>query len=117
MPSNLPSRGREEALTRPFDIKTDRDGGRILVQLSGELDDRTRHPFDRVVSMLTRDRAREVVLDLRRLSFISTGGQRELLLLWQRSRTGGFDFRLIGPSDFLRECFRTTGVDRLLQLA
>ena len=102
--------------TRPFHIKAVRDGDRILIRLSGELDDGTRHPFDRIVSMLTRERALEVVLDLRRLSFISTGGQRELLLLWRRSRAEGYDFRLIGLSDYLRESFRTTGVDKLLQL-
>lgn len=89
----------------------------MLVRLIGELDGRTRHPFDRLVSMLDRERASDVVLDLRRLRFIDKIGQREVLLLWQRSAADGFDFKLVGATADVRDRFRATGVDRLLRLA
>jgi anti-anti-sigma factor len=102
---------------RPFEIEIERDCDRVDVRLIGELDGRTRRPFDHLVAMLGHERPSEVILDLRRLRFIDTGGQREILLLWQRSTARGCDFRLVAASDDVRARFRTTGVDKLLQLA
>jgi anti-anti-sigma factor len=58
-----------------------------------------------------------VVLDLHRLSYMDTTGQRELLLFWRRSRAEHFNLSLIGVSQDLRERMRITGVDKLLRLA
>jgi hypothetical protein len=47
---------------RPIEIETERERDRVRVRLIGELDSRTRRPFDHLVAMLDRDRASEVIL-------------------------------------------------------
>lgn len=103
--------------TRPFEIRTRREGERIVAHLIGELDGRTAFPFHHLISMVNRESASELVLNLGRLRFIDKAGQREVLLLWQRAAADAFGFRLVGASGYVRESFRTTGVDRVVALA
>jgi anti-anti-sigma factor len=109
--------GQPASQRAPFRIEARRDGGRVHVELIGELDGRTKNPLYHLFWMLRERHASEVVLDLRRLGFIDKNGLKEVLLLRRKSELDGFGLRLVGVSEETARRFSARGLDRVFGLA
>jgi anti-anti-sigma factor len=95
----------------------DRDGDTVFARLAGELDLAAEEPLDTLFGQLAGEAAtRNLIVDLRGISFMDSTGLRILLKQEMGSRRDGFDFALIPPRGPAMKVLRLSGVDRLIEL-
>lgn len=82
------------------------------MQARGELDLATAETLDAALNDI--DGARQVSLDLRRLSFIDSTGLRLLMSLDQRARRDGFELSLVAPEPPADRPIQLCGLDKVL---
>jgi anti-anti-sigma factor len=87
-----------------------------LVRLSGRIDAAAVAPVQKLVRQAAAAGAREVVVDLSDVTFISSSGLRVLLLLARELRKDGGDVRLCAARPQVAEVFHLTGFDRIFEL-
>ena len=98
----------------PFRCEVARDGARGCVRPVGELDLETVHLVEEQLSGLREAGVREMVLDLRGLTFMDSSGLR-LVIRWDTAaRSNGFDFALVPGPDAVQRVFDLTGMEEHL---
>ena len=110
--------GRGATRPRPeppcLGIEADEEGHTYIVRLLGELDLDGCESVEVALMQAENSRARKILLDLDRLSFIDSSGLR--LLVRVASRDTGDRLRITRGSQQVAEIFRLTTLDRLLPL-
>lgn len=97
-----------------FHIRVDRKDGSACVRPVGELDLATVGELDGRLEALRAEGVRQVVLDLRGLTFMDSTGL-SLTARWSaEAARDGFDFALVAGSRPVRRLFALTGLDRRL---
>lgn len=91
-----PSSERHVAGPTRFEIRMQRDGEVVHVEPAGELDLATSATLRNRVDALIATDARQVIIDLRHLTFIDCAGVRTLLALDAGARRHGTQLSLIG---------------------
>ncbi len=91
-------------------MHSDRDGDVHVVELVGELDMNTAPAFDAEIKRVERSDAREIIVDLSGLTFISSDGLKALIHANARSRAGHSRLRLLRGSDHVQQTFETAGL-------
>ena len=98
-----------------LDVEVEHDGASTRLALVGELDLGTIGIVEAELADAC-DRARLVVLDLRRLEFIDSTGLRLLLTLDAASRRDGFDLSIVTGPRGPENVFELTGLGSRLPL-
>jgi anti-anti-sigma factor len=99
-------------------VTTSRHGDTTTVSVSGELDIATTELLRGHLLWLLQEagRDREVVLDVRRLSFIDAAGLGVLVALHHQARRRHTPLRLAGVSPAMRRLLSVTGLDAHLDM-
>jgi anti-sigma B factor antagonist len=110
---------RSEAGTPSGDLRceTAREEQTGWVQPFGELDLDSVHRVEGALEQLRDVGCRQVVLDLRGLTFMDSTGLR-LVIRWDTAaREDGFRFAIVPGQDVVQRVFRLTGMDSHLSVA
>jgi anti-sigma B factor antagonist len=86
------------------------EGSLQTLVLRGELDLATAPELEDAVAAVSRDGARELVLDLRHVAFMDSSGLRTVLAAMDTCRLHGCEFMLIPGTGACRRLFELTGV-------
>ena len=87
-----------------------------VVELSGRIDAATAPEVNRMVRQAMRDGGKQIVVELRDVTFLSSSGLRALLLLARELRREGGDLVLCALQPQVAEVFHVTGFDQIFQL-
>lgn len=98
-----------------MDIDVERKNGTLIAQVSGRVDSANAREFEQALSNAIGDDGR-VILDLGKLSYISSSGLRVLLLVAKALRNKGAEFGLCSLSDPIREVFEISGFDKIIPI-
>jgi anti-anti-sigma factor len=89
--------------------------GRITVWLAGEIDLATRAELESVLRFALGE-PRELVLDLRGVTFVDSSGINLFVALHRECERNGVRLAIAAPTEPTRRLFEVTGVDRLLTI-
>lgn len=87
-----------------------------VVTLAGRIDAATAPEVNRIVREAIRDGGKQIVVELRDVTFLSSSGLRALLLLSRELRREGGDLVLCALQPQVAEVFHLTGFDKIFQL-
>ena len=96
--------------SRRFRVRTERDGDRAVVKISGDLDIYTSAELRGALLDLVDADAGTVVVDLSDVEFIDSTGLGVLVLAQKRLRQQGGEVILRSPSDKTRTILEITGL-------
>ena len=97
-----------------FSLVVHPDGGRVRIDLQGELDLFATRPVRQRVAECVGAGFGEVVLDLRGLSFIDSTGMRLLLGFNLQARRDGWTLWLIRGPESVQRVFEIAGTSKVL---
>ncbi len=97
-----------------MEIKQQREGEKLNVQLKGRLDAVTAIQLDKEISKML-DGVEDLTMDLAKLDYIASAGLRILLKFQKRMNTQG-NFKIINVNRDVREVLDMTGFSRLLTI-
>ena len=116
----LESRLVSERSTPPpaaFSCDVGRNGSSAWVRPAGELDLDTVHRVESALAELCVEGCRNLLLDLRQVTFMDSTGLR-LVIRWQTAaHQDGFEFAIVPGSEVVQRVFRLTGMDDHLTVA
>lgn len=87
-----------------------------VVSLVGRIDASSAPEISRLVRQAMRDGVKQIVVELREVTFLSSSGLRALLLLARELRREGGDLVLCALQPQVAEVFHLTGFDQIFQL-
>lgn len=87
-----------------------------VVPLSGRIDASSAHSVNKLVREAMAEGARQIIVELRDVTFLSSSGLRALLLLARELRREGGDLVLCALQPQVAEVFHLTGFDQIFQL-
>jgi anti-sigma B factor antagonist len=98
-----------------LEIRDEAESDRHTLSLSGQLDIATAGELEATIASLCNDGAREILLDLHRLSFVDSTGLRVILTVRELCETHACDFALTRVQVPVQRLFEHTGLgDRLV---
>ena len=97
-----------------MDVATERQDDVLSVLVSGRIDGSNAAAFEEAVRAAISDSDRAVVMDLEKLSYISSAGLRVLLMI--AKNLSGRDAKLVlcAMSDQIREVIEISGFDKII---
>ncbi len=98
-----------------MNIKTEKKGSYLTLALEGELNTLNAAEFEKEYEM-NKDGATEVILDLEKLTYISSSGLRAILCIRQELNRAGGTLCICNVPDAVMEVFRFTGFARFLNI-
>jgi len=97
-------------------VNSERDGSALVVAVDGRIDGSNSQDFqDRFEEAITDD-DRAVVLDMGKLTYISSSGLRATLLLARRLQRQQAKFAICSLSPSIKEVFEISGFDRIIKV-
>jgi anti-sigma B factor antagonist len=100
-----------------FSCEVIRNGGHDWVRPAGDLDLDTAHRVESALGALREEGSGDLVLDLRRVTFMDSTGLR-LVIRWDTAaREGRFRFAIVPGGEVVQRVFRLTGMDEHLTVA
>jgi len=93
-----------------FELAVDADDGRVTFTPRGELDLATAPELEDKVLFAIREGGRQVVLDLRELSFMDSTGVRTIVSAHQAADESGCELRVVRPA-------RESPVSRVIEIS
>ena len=99
-----------------FQILVERDGASVALRLTGEMDISCEEAFAATLRVCIADGAKDVLVDLSKLTFIDSSGLRMLIALWDRSCENGLDLSMLQGTGQVRRTMEIAGLDRLLPI-
>ncbi len=98
-----------------FDFEVDERAGRIDVRVRGELDTQAVFRLEPTLDALPeRSPSKEVVFDLRELTFVDSSGLGVLVAADERLRRHGAGTRFLRPPEPVMRIFRLAALDEAL---
>jgi len=91
-------------------ITIEREGGRDVLHLDGELDPHTAPLLKQQVDELAADGSLDIVLDLSQLAFIDSSGLRVVISAHREMADRGGQLTLQSPSDTAQRLLEITGL-------
>jgi anti-anti-sigma factor len=101
---------------KPFSIHIDESDEMVRVVLEGELDIATTPTAEAELRRLEHNRARLIVLDLRRVTFMDSTGLRLLVAADARAREAGHRLAIVKGPAAVHRVLELTGLDAKLDL-
>ncbi len=99
-----------------LEVTSERRGEGAYLRLSGELDMYSAGRLEQELNRLAKEGLDPVVVDLRALTYVDSTGLATVLAADRRARGGGRRLVVVRGSQSIQWRFRTTGVDRLLDM-
>ncbi len=99
-----------------MDITINEQKGRLVVTLSGDLDNMASSQAERSIAPVFERTDCDVVLDCTDMSYISSSGLRILLNVYKHTRANGHVSILKGLDDEVREVFELSGFLQLFKV-
>ena len=93
-----------------FELTVDTDDGRVTFTPRGELDLATAPELEERVLEALREGGRQVVVDLRELSFMDSTGVRTIVAAHQTAEQSGCELRVVRPA-------RDSPVSRVIEIS
>ncbi len=93
-----------------FTASLTRQGRTVIIDLEGDLDSTTATDFRIKVEEAATGDVQRLVLDMRRLAYLSSAGLRGLVFARQKMGDG-VQITLVGANDAVSETIRLTGFD------
>lgn len=94
-----------------FEIDTEWDGEQVRVLTAGELDLATSPQLEQEMDTILARGARQVTIDMAKITFVDSSGLRVLIGLHERSTEDGWELALTFPSEQARTVFRISGAE------
>ena len=94
-------------------INVERDFELVTLAITGRLDATTAPNLEAVVNELYED-AKELVIDMSELEYISSAGIRVLLGAYKKMNLTQGTIRIVKANDMVREVFEMTGLSEML---
>jgi anti-anti-sigma factor len=104
----VPSREPSPSDILSLDVRP--DGGRVVVAVRGELDMATIGSVEDALQALREAGSRDVVLDLRALTFVDCAGLNMLLAAGRDARADGWNLAILDGSPALERLLEITGL-------
>ena len=101
---------------KALEVTAERRGEGAHIQLQGELDMYSAGRLEQELEGLGRDCCELVLLDLRALDYVDSTGLATILGAARRAQDAGRRFVVVRGSASVQWRFRTTGIDRLLEM-
>ena len=98
-----------------METRTDRTGGVLVVRTGGRLDGVNAREFEDALQDVIDDSDRAVILDLGRLTYISSAGLRVILLVAKTLQRQDGNLAVCSLSGPVREVFEISGFDKIIQ--
>ena len=112
----MTDRGYDEQVSNVLTLHVDREGENLFVRLAGELDLAAEETLDKRFADLTGEAGtRNLIVDMRAVSFLDSSGLRILVKQEMRARQDGFEFALIPPRDPAMRSLQLAGLHRLIE--
>jgi len=89
---------------------------RIVIVIRGELDTLAAKSFAAELEPAMSDAGRRIILDFTELEYISSAGMRIILLLQKTASGKGGKVSIKGMSEDIRQIFRMTGFDQMIEI-
>ena len=99
-----------------LEVTSERTRGGARVELQGELDMYSAGRLEQELEGLARDACQVVLLDLRRLEYVDSTGLAAILAAARRAGDDGRRLVVVRGPESIQWRFRTTGIDRLLEM-
>ncbi|MBN1312485.1 MAG: STAS domain-containing protein [Anaerolineae bacterium] len=87
-----------------------------LVKIAGRIDSSNAKEMGDTLNNHINQGARNIVVDLEKVDYMSSGGLRELVAALKRVKKDGGDLRLCSPSQRVQEVLELAGLDSLFQV-
>lgn len=100
----------------PFEMHVETRGKATVLCLAGEFDLSVKKAFELGLSRLVSAKPKQVVVDMRKVTFIDSTGIRLILEAWNQSRRMGFDFAVVIGEGRVRSALAEMGLDRALPI-
>ena len=97
-----------------MDIVTERQDDVLSVLVSGRIDGSNAAAFEEAVGAAIADSDRAVIMDLEKLSYVSSAGLRVLLMIAKNLSGREAKLALCAMPDPIREVIETSGFDRII---
>ncbi len=94
----------------PFEIRVRRAGDRAIVVPEGEIDLATADDVEARLRDLRAEGLRDLVLDLRDVSFIDSSGLRLLVKMHNASQADEFDFSIVDGTPLISRVLEISGL-------
>ena len=98
-----------------MEISTERKGEVLVALTEGRVDGANAHEFQNALQAVIEDSDRAVVLDLGRLTYISSAGLRVILLIARTLQRQDGSLAVCSLSGPVREVFEISGFDKIIQ--
>ena len=99
-----------------MDVAMERQDDILSVLVSGRLDGSNVMQFEETVRTAIEESDRAVMMDLEKLSYISSAGLRAVLLIAKNLMGRDARFALCAMSDQIRDVFEVSGFDRFIPI-
>lgn len=97
-----------------MDVATERQDDVLSVLVSGRIDGSNAAAFEESVRAAISDGDRAVIMDLEKLSYISSAGLRVLLMIAKNLSGRDAKLALCAMSDQIREVIEISGFDKII---
>jgi len=95
-------------------IETNRTEGNLTVKIEGRLDSVSSGEFDKVLSGELQDEPLSLVIDMKRLDFISSKGLRVLVAAQKQLK--GKKISIVNANNDIKEVLRISGLMRIFNI-
>ncbi len=99
-----------------MDVKIQEMNRVDLVEVAGRVDSSTAADLGAKLNDRITNGTLNVVIDLAKVDYMSSGGLRELVAALKRVKKDGGDLRLCSPSARVREVLELAGLDSIFQI-
>jgi anti-anti-sigma factor len=101
----------------PFRCEVTRHGEKTWLHVAGELDLDSCEHVEQELADLRAGGSRDLVLDLRGLTFMDSTGLRLVIRWHTAARENGFGFAIVRGAEVVQRVFRLTGMESELTVA
>ena len=99
-----------------MEARTERLDGVVVVYVSGRLDGSNIGEFEEIIQAAATDEDRAMVMDLEKLTYVSSVGLRAMLMTAKKRFRGEASFALCSLQGVMRGKFELVGFDKIITI-
>ena len=99
-----------------MEIETERQGDALIAKTDGRVDGANAREFQTALEAAINDNDCSVVLDMARLSYISSAGLRVILLMAKTLQGRNRKLAICSLSESIQEVFEISGFDKIIPI-
>ena len=99
-----------------MELETERQGDILIAKTDGRVDGANAREFQSALEATIDDNTSAVILDMERLSYISSAGLRVILLTAKSLQGRNAKFAVCSLSESIQEVFEISGFDKIISI-